>query len=52
MRDLGVIEPRKLIRTAISSAVEASTLILRIDDVISMKPSGDNLPPPMMGMGG
>ena len=51
MKKLKVIEPRKLIRTAISSAVEASTLILRIDDVISMKPSGGDLPPPMMGMG-
>lgn len=52
MKDLKVIEPRKLIRTAISSAVEASTLILRIDDVISMKPAGGDLPPPMMGLGG
>ena len=52
MKKLKVIEPRKLIRTAISSAVEASTLILRIDDVISMKPSGGDLTPPMMGMGG
>ena len=51
MADLSVIEPRRIIRTAISSAVEASTLILRIDDVISMKKvGGDMIPPPMMGM--
>jgi chaperonin GroEL (HSP60 family) len=30
MRELSVVEPRRIIRTAISSAVEASTLILRI----------------------
>ena len=51
MRKLSVVEPRRIIRTAISSAVEASTLILRIDDVISMKKvGGDMMPPPMMGM--
>lgn len=49
MKDLKVIEPRKLIRTAISSAVEASTLILRIDDVISMKPGDGMQLPPGMG---
>ena len=52
MRELSVVEPRRIIRTAISSAVEASTLILRIDDVISMKKVGGDMmpPPPMMGM--
>jgi chaperonin GroEL (HSP60 family) len=49
MKELGVIEPRKLIRTAITSAVEATTLILRIDDVISMKPGDGMQLPPGMG---
>ena len=52
MVECNVVEPRRIIRTAISSAVEASTLILRIDDVISMKQVGGDMmpPPPMMGM--
>ena len=38
MAKLGVMEPRKVVSDAIASATEACTMILRIDDVISMKP--------------
>ena len=38
MAKLGVMEPRKVLSNAIASATEACVMILRIDDVISMKP--------------
>lgn len=37
MEKLGVIEPVKTVKTAISSASEAAEMILRIDDMISAK---------------
>ena len=38
MAKQGVMEPRKVLSNAIASATEACVMILRIDDVISMKP--------------
>ena len=38
MAEHGVMEPRKVLSNAIASATEACVMILRIDDVISMKP--------------
>lgn len=49
MIDEGVIEPRSVISNAISAATEASVMVLRIDDVISMK-GGAPPAPPQMGM--
>lgn len=47
MAKLGVMEPRKVLSNAIASATEACVMVLRIDDVISMK--GESGPqPPMM----
>ena len=37
MKELGVLEPLKVKRQAISSAVETARLVLRIDDIISAK---------------
>lgn len=51
MRDAKVIEPHKVVWTALGSATEAAIMILRIDDVISMK-AGDGGMPPMPGMMG
>lgn len=48
MKELGVIEPRKVLETAILTATEAAVMILRIDDVISMKQAPQGMPP-MMG---
>ncbi|MCL5239617.1 MAG: TCP-1/cpn60 chaperonin family protein [Candidatus Marsarchaeota archaeon] len=54
MDRLGVIEPVKIKQQAISSAMEASVQILRIDDMISSKGSRPAGPPGggMPGMGG
>ena len=56
MKKLGVIEPLKTKTQAIKSASEATSMILRIDDVISAKAStGGGMPPggmPGMGHGG
>ena len=49
MLDLGVLEPRKVISNAIASATEASVMVLRIDDVISMKGGAPPTPDGMMG---
>lgn len=49
MLDLGVLEPRKVISNAIASATEASVMVLRIDDVISMKGGAPPAPDGMMG---
>tara|TARA_B100000287_G_scaffold249971_1_gene234962 strand:- start:538 stop:2121 length:1584 start_codon:yes stop_codon:yes gene_type:complete len=51
MREARVIEPRKVVEMALGSATEAAIMILRIDDVISMK-AGDGGMPPMPGMMG
>ncbi|MHA2169860.1 MAG: thermosome subunit beta [Candidatus Kariarchaeaceae archaeon] len=50
----GIFEPLRVKVQAIKSASEASELILRIDDVIATKGSGDAMPPgmPPGGMGG
>ncbi len=50
MKALGVLEPTKVKKQALSSATEAARLILRIDDIISSKgkSSGGGAP----GMGG
>jgi len=53
MKKLGVIEPLKTKTQAIKSASEATSMILRIDDVISAKSSsGGGMPGGMPGMGG
>jgi len=46
---VGIIEPAKIKRQAISSATEVATMILRIDDVLASKGGGMNRPP-MGGM--
>ena len=52
MRKQKVIEPRKVVETALGSATEAAIMILRIDDVISMRAGGGDMMPPMPpGMG-
>ncbi len=56
MMDIGVVEPTVVKAQAIKSAVEAASMILRIDDVIagakSDMPPGGGMPPDMGGMGG
>lgn len=49
MRKLGVMEPVRVKYQAISSAAEAATMLLRIDDVIAVKASsgGGGMPPDM-----
>ena len=47
-----VYEPLKVKEQIISSATEVSSMILRIDDVISVSKSGQSGPPPGGGMGG
>ena len=47
MAKLGVMEPRKVLSNAIASATEACVMVLRIDDVISMKGEGGPQPPMM-----
>ena len=44
----GVVEPLKVVKQALISATETSTMILRIDDVIQMRQSGPQQGPPMM----
>lgn len=51
MRKQKVVEPRKVVETALGSATEAAIMILRIDDVISMKAGAGDMMPPMPGMG-
>ena len=48
-----VIEPAIVIESAVKSATEAAVSILRIDDVLSMKPAGGPMGgmPSMGGMG-
>ena len=43
MLDLGVIEPLKIKTQAIKSATESAEMILRIDDVITSKSSGNEM---------
>lgn len=52
--DAGIVEPIRVKKQVILSAVEASELILRIDDVLMSKSSGKEggMPPNMGGMGG
>ncbi len=57
MAQLKVLEPARVKRQALSSAVEVATMVLRIDDVIAAKRSAPGGPPPggpggMGGMGG
>lgn len=53
MKELGVIEPVKVKKQAISSASEASEMLLRIDDMISSRGKTPSMPPGGMGgMGG
>jgi thermosome len=62
MQKESVVEPIRVGRQAITSAVEAAVMILRIDDVIASKSSGGGeggpggpgggMPPGMGGMGG
>jgi chaperonin GroEL (HSP60 family) len=42
--DAQIVEPQSLHIQAITSAVEAAVMILRIDDVISMNPEGARNP--------
>ncbi|MFB0543382.1 MAG: thermosome subunit beta [Candidatus Bathyarchaeia archaeon] len=54
MMEIGVIEPLVVKTQAIKSAVEVTTMILRIDDIVSAKPPGaeEGLPGgPPRGMG-
>ncbi|MDH5404176.1 MAG: thermosome subunit alpha, partial [Candidatus Heimdallarchaeota archaeon] len=44
MKKLGVMEPLRVKRQAISSAAEAATILLRIDDVVSAKDLGGGGP--------
>ncbi|MCK4476315.1 MAG: hypothetical protein KAU16_06270, partial [Methanophagales archaeon] len=51
----GVIEPLRTKKQSVESAVEAATMILRIDDVIASKKGAmppEGAPPGGMGMGG
>ena len=48
----GVIEPRKVVSNAIGCATESAIMILRIDDVISMKGAKGAGMPDMSGMMG
>jgi thermosome len=63
MFKLGVVEPAKVKKQAIESAMEVATMILRIDDVIAAKKKSETqpgqpgqgpqgMPPGMGGMGG
>ncbi|MFL6476512.1 MAG: thermosome subunit beta [Nitrososphaera sp.] len=47
-----IYEPLKVKEQVISAATEASSMILRIDDVISASKSKESGPPPGAGMGG
>ncbi len=52
MSALGVLEPSRVKDQAISSAAEAATILLRIDDIVSAKDlgGGDSNAPPSGGM--
>ncbi|MCI4352322.1 MAG: TCP-1/cpn60 chaperonin family protein [Thermoplasmata archaeon] len=54
MTVLKIVEPARVKRQALSSAVEVATMILRIDDIIASKKGGGGGGPPggMGGMGG
>jgi chaperonin GroEL (HSP60 family) len=52
MIEEGVIEPRKVVSNAIGCATESAIMILRIDDVISMKGAKGAGMPDMSGMMG
>jgi len=52
MLDLLVIEPLRVKQQVIKSATEATDMILKIDDVISIKGGGKMPPMPPGGMGG
>ncbi|EQB67794.1 MAG: thermosome, alpha chain [Thermoplasmatales archaeon A-plasma] len=59
MKKIGVFDPLRVKKHALESAVEVSTMILRIDDVIASKKSGaeggsgqGGAPGGMGGMGG
>ena len=52
MRDLLVIEPLRVKQQVIKSATEAANMILKIDDLISVKGGGKMPPMPPGGMGG
>ncbi len=57
MTKLGVVDPLRVKKHALESAVEVSTMILRIDDVIASRKSSSGeapggMPPGMGGMGG
>ena len=41
MKDLGVVEPAQLVRQSILSATEVTTAILKIDDIVVKRGSGD-----------
>ena len=51
MRDLLVIEPLRVKQQVIKSATEAANMILKIDDLISVKGGGKMPPMPPGGMG-
>ncbi|MEM3881215.1 MAG: TCP-1/cpn60 chaperonin family protein, partial [Candidatus Bathyarchaeia archaeon] len=58
MLDLQVLEPLRVKQQVIKSATEAANMILKIDDLISVKggeakaPTSPGMPPGGMGMGG
>jgi len=52
MKKQGVIEPLRVKKQAISSATEATNMILRIDDIISAKPKSGGMPGGPGGPGG
>ncbi|MFH2106287.1 MAG: thermosome subunit beta [Candidatus Micrarchaeota archaeon] len=52
MKALGILEPAKVKRQAITSATETARLILRIDDIISSRGKPSMPPGGMGGMGG
>jgi thermosome len=52
MKALGVLEPAKVKKQAITSATETARLILRIDDIISSRGKPSMPPGGMGGMGG
>lgn len=54
MKELGVIEPKRVKKQAMQSASEAAEMILRIDDVIASSGSSapEGMDPNMAGMGG
>ncbi|MFA6530376.1 MAG: thermosome subunit beta [Candidatus Micrarchaeia archaeon] len=53
LKEIGILEPEKVKKQAISSATETARLVLRIDDIISSRGKGPSMPPGGMpgGMG-